>query len=608
MKYIISIFIVFVSIVNAYEANSTLSLWERQTLHQGDTLSFINMSWYSKIYKLHTPNNIFIDIDNDGDPDVLIYTDKSNVVMIIDDNDNMLYTDKEGDIVDDCWVVDRNGDGLVDRVIDYIDNDGDDQADEMDIRYFKKGKLKWGWFWEDKDNDGKMFNLVNYEYGSAWRSDMSGNNIFYANKYDSINQVWRPFGEAPFAFYDLDTDGKSEAVLRICATPDGYENTYITKQTFHTSSDELSLTSRTKDIDYCNNLNHYFADVELRMKITNVRISYSLSDDFIKSNKYPYFYDFGFTLAGDANYKGKKYKHKNNKRRKPNTTIRIDWKEGINFSNNYIAKYTGFSWIEARNKKNIPAWEGVFWIWERRIIRDTGGKTLKYNIRREFDKDISTKRILYYSPIDKRYHNYGSDEGWLEISYPDDKNTKMAEVRYFDINRDGYFDRWEYDIDNDGLIDRVATIANADNVNINIDYNTIKHRYNNSILPNSIKENQQIINTMKKIIGSIKLPFQVNRIELYLKTQNENSSEKRLYLDMLREFYYRATVSYLRHHNHGQQPKVYGAKDKFNKTLLSSSENYWKFAKYITEFESLYSKGLLSQASKKLNDIYRMTK
>ncbi|MCP4644503.1 MAG: hypothetical protein GY851_28930, partial [bacterium] len=82
---------------------------------------------------------IYEDLDKDGDPDVVTYLDpdkkhtkKSVLVRVLDDDDDLV----EGQWPDhdnDCYVADWDGDGAVDRVLDWWDDDGDGDADRMDI-------------------------------------------------------------------------------------------------------------------------------------------------------------------------------------------------------------------------------------------------------------------------------------------------------------------------------------------------------------------------------------------------------------------------------------------------------------------------------------------
>lgn len=75
----------------------------------------------------------YIDLDNDGDVDVIKSATANNIVIAwIDDDDDRKDGAIEGNTDSDCLLVDRNGDGrygaLGDLVIDWIDNDKDNKA------------------------------------------------------------------------------------------------------------------------------------------------------------------------------------------------------------------------------------------------------------------------------------------------------------------------------------------------------------------------------------------------------------------------------------------------------------------------------------------------
>jgi hypothetical protein len=106
------------------------------------------------------------------------------IVWVIDDDEDGSIG-KGGDTGSDCYVVDYDGDGLVDRMVDYIDDDGDNEPDEMDIRYFEGGELRSVWCGSDLDDDGRMWDVQAYEYTSNFfKSDPYGNEMIYMNKFD----------------------------------------------------------------------------------------------------------------------------------------------------------------------------------------------------------------------------------------------------------------------------------------------------------------------------------------------------------------------------------------------------------------------------------------
>src|SRR4051794_28587017 len=87
--------------------------------------------------KSATPDNeiLCIDLDNDGDPDVLECWWNGKRCRWIDENDDMRPTDVRGDMSGDCLQVDRDGDGYYDGPEDlnvkWCDDDGDGRPDVM---------------------------------------------------------------------------------------------------------------------------------------------------------------------------------------------------------------------------------------------------------------------------------------------------------------------------------------------------------------------------------------------------------------------------------------------------------------------------------------------
>jgi hypothetical protein len=76
----------------------------------------------------------YVNLDEDKDPDAMKATlVNGKKILWIDDDDDMAIGDVEGDMDNDCLMIDINGDGkygdYLDLNIDYIDGDGDGKAD-----------------------------------------------------------------------------------------------------------------------------------------------------------------------------------------------------------------------------------------------------------------------------------------------------------------------------------------------------------------------------------------------------------------------------------------------------------------------------------------------
>ena len=60
------------------------------------------------------------------------------IVWIIDDDGDMDPANPQPDTDSDCYVADYGGDGVVDNMLDYMDEDSDGEADIMEIPLFHR--------------------------------------------------------------------------------------------------------------------------------------------------------------------------------------------------------------------------------------------------------------------------------------------------------------------------------------------------------------------------------------------------------------------------------------------------------------------------------------
>lgn len=549
------------------------SWWEEETAPTGNVVSLAQRDWYKQLLTVAPGTLVQVDRDGDGDPDILALRDGLVTRVVIDDNDSMAMVDPAGDSIDDCWLIDLDSDGLLDRMIDYIDEDSDGRADKMEVRYYVAGELRWGWFWEDLDGDQLMWALDSTFLPNAGVTDMQGNNLFYANKFDIVSQAWVAIGECPFAFYDEDADGFTDECIRFCVCANASEC--------------------SQDIDYGNNLAFYWGrnSSALSPTLTNVRDSLSLFPPRLAG---VYSYDCGITMIGAVPYAEVSASDLSSRRRPPRATVRTSWDDARGVAGRYSASATGFSWDEAGGHQG---WEGVFWTWERRILHDTGGWTAKYNVRREYDGQASDARGLYYSPVDKWIHLLGAEEGWLEVEDPTAPDKKLAEVRYFDEDGDGVFDTWEYDLDADGQVDRRPhVVQQGDPVVIPWNGADVAAAYDRWVMDGA----RQLATTLEHLCdaaGSLSLADpEAARIEAALSTWRGDDRARRLYERFLCEIYYVRVSERLRSVLQEWAEPRCEATDKYDEQCLRESAERWAAQCTLTEFEAAYEQGMLEQA------------
>ena len=453
------------------------------------------------------------------------------VVWVLDDDGDFRPGDTDGDKDSDCYVADYGGDGRADRMVDYIDNDGDGTPDEMDIRYFHGGGLRRAWFGMDLDGDGHMWSLGNYEYaGGFFRSDPYGNNMIYFNAYDAERDQWLPGSECPFAFYDTDGDNQSEAVVRVSAVPLGF--------------DPLRHPDYANGVHLCS---RPFTDETRKLGAVNIR--YGIDIDGLSSAERPLHHDMGFNLIGRLPYQFPGMEHTNPLRRHPKTTRVCPHGYVRQMAETYPADQTGFSWHEhgddgvtlgfGPHARDDRRWEGIFWTWSRRIMHNTGGPIQIWNMRREFRPTPSARRVLYYSRVDRRIHLEGATEGWTRVGRIGNR-AALGELRCFDTDADGRFDRWETHLAGKPLPVRVSTVRDAGLREVPQEWDKLREVYTKELLPEALAANGRLIAAMQAAVA-----FQPPEHLAKALGAAPSDSERRYVQDIIRELHYLALRAYL---------------------------------------------------------------
>ncbi len=576
--------------------------WDRETqVNDKGVLDLRGKPWWPKALELGEGQQFLVKSQEPGGGWMLVRRERLTgkranpgpaVVWIIDDDGDMTPAPRaapgampdagmdarpapQPDHDSDCYVVDYDADGLVDRMVDYMHLDG--RPDEMDIRYFVKGELRRAWFWEDLDRDTVMWSLANYEYNAnCFTSDPYGDNMLYMNRYDPERRCWWPISECPFAFYDTDGDGQSEAVVRFSAAPIGFD--------------------ASKDADFANDAARYEGPFypELRT-IGVVNIRYSIDIDDLSSDALPLHHDIGFNMTGKLPYDFPGMRHYHPLRRSPQTTICAPHSACRRISESYPAEQTGFSWREFEDGMiaigNPPyadrdwRWEGVFWIWARRIMHNTGGPVQRWNMRREFRPTPSTRRELYYSEIDRRIHLKGATEGWIEIGCMGDR-APIGEQRMFDTDGDGYFDRWEVYAAGRPVPVRVTTVYDPRARSVPADWKRLGEFYTETVLPEAIRANEMLIAAMSNV-----RPFTPPETLTRALASATCDTERRYVLDIIREQQYTALRAALLSGSSELFDPAGGGDLRGRREQLDASTRAWVFAGTLARMDQAYGEG-----------------
>jgi hypothetical protein len=446
-----------------------------------------------------------IDVDQDGDPDILETWWNGKRVRWIDENDNMKPTDVRGDTSGDSLQIDRDGDGYYDGPDDlnikWADDDGDGRADvelfaanptatQKDTR---GGSSVW-MIYIDLDHDGVLgyvdwrtfeFNNANWRVPpttSPWHlipppdfsPDYNGNSMFL-KEHRPPGSITNPElnWENPFAFFDFDNDGCTEMTIRLLNTA-------------------TRTAGTAKDPRYTFD---GFANEAMG--------GWDIDNDSTKGNEQDFDMSFRFFSAADGS-KGdridyRKYKEPHPNMKAPQWVLdghyfrwdnwrRIDHFVHVPHDRCFDEMWHtnwGSCWFVFDEDDDDHRWERVEFQYPTRnpysvhrwgsTKNNRGEQALgghpqadMLGDRGEWDQDNSGKGKLYIGSWDGKLHLYGAESGawtvdehakyWgsrpaLGNSSLDDPKNVGELVQYKDTDNNGFFDRITYDYDGDGKVD-----------------------------------------------------------------------------------------------------------------------------------------------------------
>ncbi len=431
---------------------------------------------------------IYRDIDNDGDPDILTGTlDDGTNILWIDDDDDMKDGDREGDLDNDCVMIDINGDGKyggeLDLIIDWSDQNGDGKADIQTIvdNGKKDNKGKWAshyiWFM-DEDNDG-VFSYIDWDTFKFEGWDHDGRANFFADYNGKSKMIkvhittWNLTNleynwENPFLFFDPDHDGYTEMAIRVVDEPISISDPNDTLKAWEFSR-KASLVQMTFDMDNDSEADKEL-DYDMSLKFMGDGFEYSDQVHLLNNNS--------GLAAADYLFDDPRWRH-------------LDRLVYPDHETTYDLTFNRGKWDQCwfvfDEDDDCQRWERVEFYEPKdpfKIGTKNGG--LDHNPqadpagdRGEWDTDFSGEGQLYISPLDGRLHLYGAEYGYWRIDQnatyyqgwqgwrgpnlqPEDfdkaEPNVFGTIKYVDTDDNGYLDEVSLDMDGDMVYESVYSL------------------------------------------------------------------------------------------------------------------------------------------------------
>jgi hypothetical protein len=246
-------------------------------------------------------------------------------------------------------------------------------------------------------------------------------------------------------------------------------------------------------------------------------------------------------------------------------------------------------------------------------MENSGGPSRKWNVRREWSSKPSAKRELYYSDIDKRIHLLGAAEGWVQVGNFAGLGA-VGEIRMFDTDGNGYFDRWEFYLSNSTRPVRVTQVGDEKARPIDPGPGALADLYGREILPRAKAENGKILEAMNAA-----RPFEAPA-ELRAALTQGSEGYRRYAQDVLRELTYigfrdyystLANQTLLKDSRDAREGEFWGdlgGRAKTRKAVAETgldSAGTWKLTRLLEELDIAYgradydrARGLISEIGK----------
>jgi hypothetical protein len=173
-------------------------------------------------------------------------------------------------------------------------------------------------------------------------------------------------------------------------------------------------------------------------------------------------------------------------------------------------------------------------------------------------------------------------------------SAKIGEVRMLDTDGNGFFDTWEYDLDNDGVPERTTTVRDEKARMLRLDQKELHDFYTREVLPAAIDENESLVARLKTLAQDEQAD-----IFLVLAKDCDSAERKRYLLDLAREKLFTKALLELYRRAKAQEssPNMTNSRSPQHSENQKRSVAWWNYTRNVQDFRDAYGTGDYARAA-----------
>jgi hypothetical protein len=227
------------------------------------------------------------------------------------------------------------------------------------------------------------------------------------------------------------------------------------------------------------------------------------------------------------------------------------------------------------------------------------GPAVKVQVE-EFPATGSAKPEFYYCRADGRVHRRGAVDARIRFSGPT-SGQPWGEIRCFDTDADGYFDRWETYLPGNWTPARVSTAADPGVRGLPADNAERQRRCREELIPAALAANEKLMAAMRLLDD-----FQVPQPLAGALDKAASDREKLDVQGLVRERQYLALRDKLAKRSGELFSTIAGKDARRVQTAMATSARAWSLAVATSKLDAAYGEGRYDDAGRLLGELAKL--